>query len=260
MKRDQPVRTLIVDDEPLARRRLRNLLQREDEIEIVGEAVNGSAAVRAIAEQRPDLVLLDIQMPGKNGFDVLEEIAGVHDPVVVFVTAHDDHAIRAFEVEAVDYVLKPVVEDRLRAAVRRAIARLDEQSRGDIARSMAQLLERVRLDRQQESQRLAIRQDGRVRFVSVQDIDRVEAAGDVVRVHAGRETHTMRATMAELEAKLAPPRFVRVHRSTIVNARRIREIQPWFKGGYVLLLHDGTKVRSGRSYRANVQALLHDAR
>src|SRR6266568_2790641 len=107
MKRDQPVRTLIVDDEPLARRRLRNLLQREDEIEIVGEAVNGSAAVRAIAEQRPDLVLLDIQMPGKNGFDVLEEIAGVHDPVVVFVTAHDDHAIRAFEVEAVDYVLKP---------------------------------------------------------------------------------------------------------------------------------------------------------
>jgi len=194
------VRTLLVDDEPLARRRVRALLAREPDVEIVGEAANGDAAVRSILELRPDLVLLDIQMPGKDGFDVLAGIANEHQPVVVFITAHDEHALRAFEVEAVDYVLKPIVEDRLRAAVRRAVGRVRERSRGDIDKTMARLLLQVRAAR--EPERLAIKRDGRVIFVAVVDIDWVDADGDIARIHAGRETHLMRATMADLEAKL----------------------------------------------------------
>jgi two-component system LytT family response regulator len=247
------VRTLIVDDEPLARRRLRTILAAEPDVDIVGEASSGTAAVVAIAEKRPDLLLLDIQMPGKDGFEVLKAIAGGHQPAVVFITAHDEHAIRAFDVQAVDYVLKPVVEDRLRGAVRRAIARLREQRQADLADAMARLLERV--DRG-AARRIAVKTDRGVTLLPVAEIQWVEADGDLVNLHTVKGTHVLRTTMADLESKLPGPQFTRVHRSAIVNVHYIREIQPLFKGDYIIVLKSGAEVRSGRTHRADVQALM----
>jgi len=248
------VRTLIVDDEPLARRRLRSLLSDDAEIEIVGEAASGTAAVGAIVEKRPDLVLLDIQMPGKNGFEVLREIAAEHQPVVVFITAHDEHAIRAFDVQAVDYVLKPVVEERLRVAVRRAVTRVREQRRGDVAATLTRLLDQVQ--RPAGESRIAVKSERGVALLPVADIHWVEADGDLVKLHTALGTHVLRMTMADIEAKLARGQFARVHRSVIVNVECIQEIQPLFKGDYVIVLKTGTKLRSSRAHRADVQALI----
>lgn len=250
------IRTLIVDDEPLARKRLRTLLADEPDIELIGEAGNGSSAVQAIATGRPELVFLDIQMPGMDGFEVLRASTGIHHPFVVFVTAHDEHAIRAFDVQAVDYVLKPVIESRFRAAVRRAVARIreGEGAARDFAMEISQLLERVGAS--ERISRLPVKRDGRTIFVRVVDIDWIDADGDLLRVHAGRDTHVVRETMAQMEAKLPAEEFLRIHRSIIVNVERVREVQPWFKGDYVLILNDGTKLRSGRTYRERVQRLL----
>jgi two-component system LytT family response regulator len=257
MTTDSPVRTLIVDDEPLARKRLRDLLANERTLEIIGEASSGSEAVKVIHAEHPDLVFLDIQMPGMDGFGVIREIANDDPPLVVFVTAHDEHAIKAFEVQAVDYVLKPVLEPRLKEAVRRATERLRAGKR-DMSGELSRLLERLAQSTPPQAAigRLPIKRDGSVTFVRTDDIDWLEADGDYVRIHAGKATHVVRDTIGEVIAKLPAERFVRVHRSIVVNMERIREVQPWFKGDYVLILHDGTKLRSGRTYRAVVQALI----
>jgi two-component system LytT family response regulator len=253
----QPVRTLIVDDEPLARRRLRAILADEADIEIVGEAASGRAAVKTIAELRPDLLLLDIQMPGMDGFEVLEEIADEHQPVIVFITAHDEHALRAFEVQAIDYVLKPVIEDRLRAAVRRAVTRLREHRQADLSDAMSRLLDRVR--RSRGATRLAVKNDRGVALVPLAEIHWIEADGDIVKLHTAKGAQILRTTMADLEARLAGGPFARVHRSAIVNTDQIQEIQPLFKGGYEIVLKNGARLRSGRLYRANVQALMRQS-
>ena len=193
-------------------------------------------------------------MPGKDGFEVLRAIAGIHQPVVVFITAHDEHAIRAFEVEAVDYVLKPVVEDRLQAAVRRAVSRLREQRRGDLAGAMAKLLDRV--DGARGDRRVAIKTERGVALIPAADIQWVEADGDLVTLHTARARHVLRTTMADIESRLATPPFTRVHRSAIVNADCIQEIQPLFKGDYIVVLKSGVQIRTGRKHRANVQALM----
>lgn len=250
------LRTLIVDDEPPARKRLVSLLAAEPDLELVGEASSGTDAVSLIASERPDLVFLDIQMPGLDGFGVIREIARNQPPLVVFVTAHDEHAIKAFEVEAVDYVLKPVVAPRLKEAVRRAVDRFRSGGTLDMSRELARLLDRVGQPATATTARLPIKRDGSVTFLKVDDVDWLEADGDYVRIHAGKATHTVRDTIAEVISKLPPDRFVRVHRSIVVNTERIREVQPWFKGDYVLILQDGTKLRSGRTYRAVVQALI----
>jgi two-component system LytT family response regulator len=249
------VRTLIVDDEPFARRRLTALLADEPDLEVIGEAGSGTSAVHAIAHDRPDLVFLDVQMPGLDGFEVLRATSAAHQPFVIFVTAHDEHAIRAFDVQALDYLLKPVVEARFRESVRRAVSRLRDGSRKDYSREIAKFLDRVSASPERAA-RIPVKRDGRVNFVPVHEIDWVDADGDFVRLHAGKAVHTLRETMAQIEAKLPSETFVRVHRSVIVNVERIREVQPWFKGDYVLILHDGTKVRSGRTYREKVQALI----
>jgi two-component system LytT family response regulator len=249
------LRTLIVDDEPPARKRLRDLLATEPALEIIGEAGSGTEAVRMIRGERPDLVFLDIQMPGTDGFGVIREIAEDNPPIVVFVTAHDEHAIKAFEVQAVDYVLKPVLEPRLKEAVRRAVERIRSGARATNG-ELARLLERLAQSAAPQSSRLPIKRDGSVTFVPVDDVDWLEADGDYVRIHAGKATHVVRETITEVLSKLPPARFLRVHRSIVVNAERIREVQPWFKGDYVLILHDGTKLRSGRTYRTVVQALI----
>ena len=255
MNRPPRLRALIVDDEPLARRRLLALLAEEPDIEVIGEAGTGSAAVEAIAGKRPDLVFLDVQMPGLDGFGVLRCTAKAHTPVVVFVTAHDEHAIRAFEVQAVDYLLKPVTAARFHEAARRAILRARTAPRTETARSIDALLSRV-ADPLPDESRIAVKGDGRVAFVAVADIDWIEADGDYALIHAGRELHPVRQTMTELEAKLPRERFARVHRSVIVNVSRVREVESVPKGGYVLVLRDGTRLRSGRVYREVVQALI----
>src|SRR5262245_32153395 len=219
------VRTLIVDDEPLARRRLRTMLSDDPELEIIGEAANGRPAIAAIAEKKPDLLLLDIQMPGKDGFEVLRETSHLHQPAVVFITAHDEHAIRAFDVQAVDYVLKPVIEDRLRAAVRRAVSRVREQSRDHLAESMARLLEAVRRPAAADA-RIAVKSERGMSLLPVTEIQWVEADGDLVKLHTARATHGLRMTMAEIESRLPAEQFVRIHRSAIVRIDGIQEIQP----------------------------------
>jgi len=255
MTTESRVRTLIVDDEPPARKRLRDLLSSERTLEIIGEASSGNEAVRMIRAERPDLVFLDIQMPGTDGFGVIREIADDKPPLIVFVTAHDEHAIKAFEVQAVDFVLKPVLEPRLKEAVRRAVERIRGGAR-DTSSDLARLLERISQSAAPQPGRLPIKRDGSVTFVRTDDIDWLEADGDYVRIHAGKATHVVRDTIAEVTSKLPAERFVRVHRSIVVNTERIREVQPWFKGDYVLILNDGTKLRSGRTYRTVVQTLI----
>jgi two-component system LytT family response regulator len=249
------VRALIVDDEALARRRLAEFLQTEPDVQLIGEADSGSAAVEAIADQRPDLVFLDVQMPGLDGFGVLRCTAGAHAPAVVFVTAHDEHAIRAFEVQAVDYLLKPVTALRIREAVRRAVARVRGGSAAENGRVIERLLAEV-APAEAEGPRIPIKQAGRIGFVRVADIDWVESHGDYVKVHAQQVVHLVRETLAEFEALLPEGQFARVRRSVIVNVARVREVQSVPKGGYLLLLQDGTKIRSGRTFRAAVRRLI----
>ena len=249
------VRTVIVDDEPLARRRIRTILAKQPGVEIVAEASNGTTAVAAIMEQRPALVLLDIQMPGQDGFDVLRTItaAGLQ-PLVVFITAHDEHAIRAFDVQALDYVLKPVTEERVLTAVSRAIARLAEHRRADLSEEFTALLDRV--DRSRRETRIPVRGERGVRLVPVSEIQWIEAEADLVKLHTARGAHVLRTTMTDVEQQVPRTQFVRVHRGAIVNVDCIQEIQPLFKGDYVIVLKNGAQVRSGRTYRAGVQALM----
>jgi two-component system, LytTR family, response regulator len=249
------VRALVVDDEALARRRLAAMLAEEREVEVIGEADGGSAAVQAIADKRPDLLFLDVHMPGLDGFGVLRCTVGAHRPVVVFVTAHDEHAIRAFEVHAADYLLKPVVAARLREAVRRAVERVRSAPRAESDRLIDGILSQVPAT-VVSGARIPVRRADGIGFVGVAEITWVEADGDHLRLHAGATVHTVRATMAEIEQRLQPFRFVRVHRSAIVNVDAVRAVETIAKGDYYLVLRDGSRVRSGRSYRGDVQALI----
>jgi two-component system LytT family response regulator len=249
------VRVLIVDDEPLARKRILDLLRDDAEIEVVGECSTSEAAVAAALEHKPDLVFLDVQMPEADGFAFLEGIGGGKMPAVIFVTAHDKYALRAFDSQAIDYLLKPFNEDRFRQALQRA----KEQIRhGNVALSAERLAELLRQTQQPNrfSDRLVIKTGGRVLFVKTEEIDYVEAAGNYLVLHMGKEKHLIRETMQNLEARLDPERFLRTHRSTMVNIERIKELQPWFGGEYQVLLRDGRKLTLSRTYRARVQKLL----
>lgn len=249
------IRVLIVDDEPIARRGLRHQLRSEAGIEVVGECGDGAAAIDAITGLAPDLIFLDIQMPEVGGFDVVEAIGVARMPAVVFVTAYDEHALRAFDVHAVDYVLKPIDGNRFRIAVERARRRL-ALATAQVDRSrIAAALEELGRPVHDYAKRLAIKGDGRVILVDVDDVDRFEAAGNYVEVHSGARHHLLRETMTSLEARLDPARFVRVSRSSIVNAARVRELQPMFSGDFAVVLRDGTKVAGSRRYRAALDML-----
>ncbi len=244
------MRVLIVDDEPLARERLRTLLARETGIEVGGEAGSGPDAVEAIRRLKPDLVLLDIQMPGLDGFGVLREL-GPELPAVIFVTAFDGYAVQAFEVHALDYLLKPFKPARLREALSRARARLAGPAPGDVQARVLALLEQHQR-RQQEPAwlaRLAVRTGDRVRFIRTEDIDWIEASGNYVVVHAGAERHTLRETLGSLEARLSPACFQRLSRSAVANIDRIREIQPLARGEPVAILHGGARITMTRGLR-----------
>lgn len=247
------VRCLVVDDEPLGRDRVTTLLRALPNAEIVGECENGTDAVRAILELSPDLLFLDVQMPGMDGFEVLASIPAAAMPAVIFVTAYDAYAIRAFEVHAQDYLLKPFERERFYEAFHHA-AELVADKR-DARRRLAALLDEMERQRPRRA-RIPIRAGGKVTFLPVDDIDWVEAADNYVKIHTGRETHLIRQTLSKMEQSLPATDFVRIHRSAIVNTARIREIQSWFNGEYVLLLQDGTRVYSSRQYRERVRELM----
>jgi two-component system LytT family response regulator len=249
------IRALIVDDEPLARQRLQALLQREPDIDLVGECDDGRQAVTAVRELGPDLVFLDVQMPLLDGFGVLETLGPERLPVVIFVTAYDRYALRAFEVHALDYLLKPFDQERFHKALERAKAQVQRDKICEVDQRLVALLEDVRNGRK-PLERFLIKSAGRVFFVRVEDVDWIEAAGNYARLHAGGETHLLRETMNGLEGRLDPHRFLRIHRSTIVNIERIREFQPWFHGDYQVLLRDGTQLTLSRSYRPKMQELF----
>lgn len=247
------VRVLVVDDEALARRRLKTLLADEPRVEVVGEAESGTVAVRRLRELDVDVVLLDIQMPGLDGFGVLRTLAPEKMPLVIFVTAFDEHAVKAFEVNAVDYVLKPVVESRFRAALDRAIDRL-ERPRSEITAAVLATLDRI--TKPNEAERIPIRTEKGVTFLRTAELDWAEVDGANIKLHVGQATHVIRETMAEFEQRVPGSRFLRIHRSRLVNVERVREVQPWFKGDFVLILQDGTKLVSGRTYRDKVKELI----
>jgi two-component system, LytTR family, response regulator len=244
------LRVVLVDDEPLVRRGIRSALDQENGLQIVGEARNGVEAVDIVRAQRPDLVFLDVQMPELDGFGVLAELADAGEPLpaIVFVTAFDEYAIRAFDVHAVDYLLKPFDEERLRLALGRARARLTEHRRGVIDEQLGALVRDVRA-RDRYLDRLLVKNEGSITVVDTGDIEWIEAADNYVRLHTGRGRMLMRETMKTLEERLDPRRFARIHRSAIVNLSRVRELQPLFSGEYVVLLTTGAKLTLSRGYR-----------
>jgi two-component system, LytTR family, response regulator len=249
------IRALVVDDEPLARRRIRRLLERDPEVETIGDCGDGEAAVAAIAEHAPDLVFLDVQMPGVDGFAVLERLPADRTPLVVFVTAYDQYALRAFEVSAVDYLLKPFDRRRFDKALQRAKARLAAEAGGALGQRTLALLEELRA-RASHLDRLVIKSGGRAFFLKTDEIDWIEAEGKYVRLHVGRESYLLREPLGTLEAQLDPRRFLRIHRSTIVNIDRIRELQPWFHNEVRVILRDGTELMLSRGCRKKLSELL----
>jgi two-component system, LytTR family, response regulator len=252
------VRTLIVDDEPLAREGLRGLLAGEDDVEVVGEARSGREAIDAIGELTPDLIFLEIQMPEGTGFDVLETLGTIEPAIVVFVTAYDEYAIRAFDALAFDYLLKPVDPERFSRTLDRARARLRQSRAGELDERLRLLLNELQ-GREAYPERIALRVGPRTRFVRVIDIDWMEAEGNYIRLHVGERSHLVRETMASMEAKLDPKRFVRIHRSTFVNVERVRELETVARGESVVILRDGTKLTASRGYRDRLKAALGEA-
>jgi two-component system LytT family response regulator len=258
------IRTLIVDDEPLGRSGISARLKHEPDIEMVGECANGRLAVEALRTLDPDLLFLDVQMPGMNGFEVLAHIKSGPLPVVIFVTAYDAYALRAFDVHALDYLLKPIDDERFKRALERARAHLQQKSESALGQQITALLAGLPKDAPTSStepkprDRFVIKSGGRISFVKAEEVDWIEAVGDYARLHVGRQAHLVRETMATLAARLDAG-FLRIHRSVIVNAERIKELHPLFNGEYNVILRDGTELKSSRSYRERLRQHFGDA-
>lgn len=261
------IRTIIVDDEPAARRGVRLLLERDSAVEIVGEASTGVEAAALIRREKPDLAFLDVQMPGSTGFDALAGLAPDAAPAVVFVTAYDEYALRAFEVNAVDYLLKPYDDTRFGAALQRAKEEVRRRQADQVNARLSQLLEYLQQNAapaepekgESSGDRILIKSSGEIFFLKAEEIDWIEAEGDYMKFHVSGRTHLMRETMARLEARLDPKRFIRIHRSTIVNLDRMRKLSPSFAGEYAVVLQDGTKLKLSRGYHERIATLLKAA-
>jgi len=251
-----PLRTVIVDDEPLARDCIRLALGRHPGVEVVAECADGAAAVSAIRQETPDLVFLDVQMPGLDGFGVLQALGPERMPAVVFVTAYDAHAIRAFELHAADYLLKPFDDARFSEALRHVRRQIGRARDSELAQRLVALLGEVKGAGPAEppaprahATRILVRHGDRLEFLPLESVDWIEAAGNYVRLHAGPREEQVRITLAGLVGQLDPATFVRIHRSTVVNVRRIRSVHPWFGGDYTATLSDGRELRVSRYYR-----------
>lgn len=248
------VKVIVADDEPLARRRSARLLRERDDVEILAQCSGGNDAIAAIRENHPDLVLLDIQMPDVDGFGVVTEVGLENMPHVIFVTAYDQHAIKAFEINAVDYIVKPYTAERFHEAVDRAIARIGVKGSGtsaDEAR-LVSVLQRVFADDEKTergSDRILVRDRDRIRLIRANDVDWVESEANYVRLHVGAASYLVRGNLGKLEEKLATFGFVRVHRRFLVNVERVTEVQPWFGGDAILVLSNNAKVRLSRTFR-----------
>ncbi len=272
--REAKIRVIVVDDEPLAIDALQVALAdlADGEAEVVATCVDGVEAVEAIREHSPDLVFLDVQMPDLDGFDVIDRIGAENMPVVVFVTAYDVHALRAFEVHAVDYLLKPFDDERFEVALRHAVSRVRERRAGRLEGSLAAVLDKLsdslssseeatgaRIPPRPDTEpvtRFLVHERKRMWFVQAEDVDYFEAAGNYVELHVGSAKHLIRTTLAELDARLDPRRFARIHRSSIVNIDRVREVRPWGGGDYIAVLQDDRRLRISRTYRDNLLTTL----
>ena len=248
------IRAIVVDDELLARRHIKQMLGHSPDVEVICDCSNGREAIAAIKQLAPDLVFLDVQMPEVDGFAVLEAIGPDQMPLVIFVTAYDQYALEAFEVNALDYLLKPFDRKRFDKALQRAKARLRFE-RSEINHRALAILEELKAQ-SNHTERLLIKSGGRAFFLKVDEIDWIEAEGKYVRLHAGRESYLLREAISSLEAQLDPKRFPRIHRSTIVNIERIRELQVLFNNEYHVILHDGTELTLSHSYRKKLGELL----
>jgi two-component system LytT family response regulator len=262
-----PLRVLIVDDEPLARQTLRLLLGKDPEVTIVGECADGDAAVAAIRELSPALVFLDIQMPGKNGFEVLQDVGPDRIPAVVFVTAYDSFAIKAFDVQAVDYLVKPFDDERFAEALRRAKASAHGRDLESTTEHLIGLLETYQEAQPQREgpvgryagstvSRMMVKSGGRTTILPVEEIDCIEAEGNYARLHTRSKDHLIRETLHDLTLRLDPTQFIRIHRSAIVRIGAVKSLEPLFNGDYAVRLQDGKELTLSRTYRENVLAML----
>jgi two-component system LytT family response regulator len=249
------IRALIVDDEPPARELIGTLLHDEPDVEVVGECANGRSAIAAIERLSPDLVFLDVRMPGLDGFGVLAELPAERWPMIVFVTAYDEHAVRAFEIHALDYLLKPFEYERLHQAVQRARAKMSQRDGASQQAPLVALLEELQ-SKAQSWDRVVVRESGRITFLKPDEIEWIEAEGNYLRLHAGAKSYLLRETMNAAEARLAARKFLRVSRSIVVNLERIQEWQPLFHGDSVLILKDGTRLTVSRVYREKLDRLV----
>lgn len=257
------IRTLIVDDEFAARQRLRELCGEELDIEVIGECAHGEQAIQVITELRPDLVLLDVQMRGRSGFDVLRCLPQGPAPLVVFVTAYEDYALNAFEVDAVDYVLKPFDRHRFQQALARVRQRLGHNGAARLRSELADVVRGALASTPPQPapgplRRIVAERDERLTFIDPQEIDSVEANRNYIGIRVGREAYRLRCTLHQAETMLDRGCFLRVHRSVIVNTLKIRDMERWFHGEYVITLKNGQRFTSGRSYRRQIQAYLHN--
>jgi two-component system LytT family response regulator len=248
------IRVLLVDDESLAREMLREMLQDDPQVTIVGESCNGREALEAIRTHSPDLIFLDVQMPELGGFEVLEAL-GKEIPRVIFVTAYDQYAVRAFEVHALDYLLKPFDQERFDISWQRARAQILRDRDGGTDQRILALLEEMKAGNKY-LERLVIKAGGRIYFLETAEIDWIEAEGNYVSVHSAKKSHLLRETISSLEAQLDPKKFLRIHRSSIVRIDRIQELQPWFHGEYRIILQNGTQLTLSRNYRDKLQEAL----
>lgn len=255
---------LIVDDEPLARRGIRQLIEDDPQIKIIGEYGTAQDALASIHERKPDLLFLDVQMPRMNGFELLAQIPKDRLPAVIFVTAHDRYAIDAFEAEALDYLLKPFTEERFHKALRRAKLQINRQATGKHQQQLASLLARYGQSQPAREavadvaylKKLMVKSGGNIHFLPMDEIDWIEAADYYALLHVGGRSYSLRESLSELEAKLDPAKFARIHRSAIVNVERIRQLQPQQTGDYQVILLDGTKIRMSRRRREKLSNIL----
>ena len=258
----EKIRTLIVDDEPLARRNLRLLLERDPQIEIIGECRNGREAVQSVNKLSPDLIFLDIQMPEMDGFDVLASVGTEQIQAIIFVTAFDQYALKAFEVHALDYLLKPFDDARFQRALEQAKSQIEQKALNRISGKLLALLEERESKREQRAPRkiyltrLMVKLASRVVLLKVNEIDWIEADGNYAKLHIGKKAHLLREKMHDLEAQLNPQKFVRIHRSIIVNLDRIKEMHPHFNGDYIVVLEDGVQLKLSRSRREHLETRL----
>lgn len=253
------IRAIIIDDEPFARKGIKRELERDGTVEITAECANGSDAISAIKEQKPDLVFLDLQMPEIDGFGVVESIGVEKMPFVIFVTAFDQFALKAFEIHALDYILKPFDSERFQKTLQRAKKLIQQENINDLHSRLSGLLDEAKKNKGEFLERIVVKNAGKIFFLSVEEIDWIEASDNYVRLHVGKESHLVHGTMNKLESKLNPEKFLRVHRSTIVNLSRIKELHPLFHGEYAILLQNGKEITSSRTYKNRLQKFLQNS-